>query len=130
MTKIVKVVAALIRKNGKILICKRPKNKARGLLWEFVGGKVEKGESEEQALIRECFEELGVSVKVFDKYYSVIHEYPDITVDLSLFNAKILSGEIELKEHCAMAWVLPCELKNYEFCPADTVIIERLAQEG
>ena len=86
------VVAALIREGGKFLICRRPAHKARGLLWEFVGGKVEPGESKEQALVRECREELAVTVDVGDVFLDVVHEYPDITVHLTLFNAVISDG--------------------------------------
>ena len=90
------VVAALIWENDKFLICQRPKHKARGLLWEFVGGKVEENETKEEALIRECKEELDVTVKPLDIFMEVIHEYPDIKIKLTLFNAKIEKGEIKL----------------------------------
>lgn len=86
------VVAALIWDENKFMICQRPVHKTRGLLWEFVGGKVEKGESKPQALIRECREELDVTVSVGDVFIEVIHEYPDITVDLTLFNCEIADG--------------------------------------
>lgn len=88
----VEVVAALIRREGKFLICQRPENKARALLWEFVGGKVEQGETKERALIRECREELGITVAVGAAFAEVVHEYPDITVHLTLFNATIAEG--------------------------------------
>lgn len=71
------VVAALIWKDDKFMICQRPANKARALLWEFVGGKVEYGETNEQALVRECKEELNVLISVGDVFVEVIHEYPD-----------------------------------------------------
>ena len=80
----VDVVAALIWDEDKFLICQRPANKARGLLWEFVGGKVEHGETKEQALIRECMEELAISLSVGDVFMDVVHEYPDIKVHLTL----------------------------------------------
>ena len=83
------VVAALIWKNNKFMICQRPAHKARGLLWEFVGGKVEPGETKEQALIRECQEELAVTLSVGDVFMDVVHKYPDLTVHLTLFNATI-----------------------------------------
>ena len=86
------VVAALIRAGDKFMICQRPAHKARGLLWEFVGGKVEPGETQKQALIRECREELAVTLSVGDVFMDVIHEYPDITVHLTLFNAAIADG--------------------------------------
>ena len=74
------VVAALIWDQDKFMICQRPAHKARGLLWEFVGGKVEPGETKEQALIRECQEELAVTLNVGEVFMDVIHEYPDLTV--------------------------------------------------
>ena len=87
------VVAALIWNNDKFMICQRPAHKARGLLWEFVGGKVEPGESKEQALIRECQEELDVTLSVGDAFMDVVHEYSDLTVHLTLFNATVAKGE-------------------------------------
>ena len=86
------VVAALIWEGEKFMICQRPEHKARGLLWEFVGGKVEPGETKEQALIRECREELAVTLSVGDVFMDVVHEYPDIMVHLTLFNATIADG--------------------------------------
>ena len=81
--KITEVVAALIWDNEKFMICQRPAHKARGLLWEFVGGKVELGETKENALIRECKEELNVILSVGDIFMDVVHEYPDLTVHLT-----------------------------------------------
>lgn len=125
----VQVVAALIRNGKKFLICRRPAHKARGLLWEFVGGKVEKGETKEQALVRECREELDVTVKVGGVFTELIHEYPDITVDLTLFNAEIESGEIKILEHSAIDWITPDEIENFEFCPADKDILKKIKNE-
>ena len=98
-----KVVAALIWDRNRFLICQRPAHKARGLLWEYVGGKVEAGETKQEALIRECCEELGVTISVGDVFMDVVHEYPDITVHLTLFHAKITEGTIQLLEHNAVA---------------------------
>ena len=81
------VVAALIWQGERFLACQRPPHKARGLLWEFVGGKVEPGETREQALIRECREELGVLVQVGEIFMELTHKYPDLTVHLTLFHA-------------------------------------------
>ena len=86
------VVAALIWEKDRFMICQRPLHKARGLLWEFVGGKVEPGETREQALVRECREELGVTLEVGEAFMDVIHAYPDLTVHLTLFNASIREG--------------------------------------
>ena len=81
------VVAALIWDKDKFMICQRPAHKARGLLWEFVGGKVETGETKQQALVRECQEELAVTVDVGVVFMDVTHEYSDLTVHLTLFHA-------------------------------------------
>ena len=104
------VVAALIWEGEKFMICQRPAHKARGLLWEFVGGKVEPGETKEQALIRECREELAVTVSVGDVFTDVLHEYPDITVHLTLFNAAIADGIPQKLEHNDIQWITPGEI--------------------
>lgn len=118
----VEVVAALIWDEDHFLICQRPENKARPLLWEYVGGKVEPGETKEEALVRECKEELDITVSVHSKFFDVVHEYPDITIHLTLFNASILEGEITLLEHNDSRWILPREIPDFEFCPADKTI--------
>ena len=120
------VVAALIWRNGKFLICQRPANKKRALLWEFVGGKVEQGETKEQALVRECQEELAITVKVNDVFCEVTHTYPDVTVNLTLFNAEIVDGEPQMLEHNDMRWITPSEIDGFEFCPADVDILEKI----
>lgn len=125
----VEVVAALIWDGERFLICQRSENKARGLLWEYVGGKVEPSETKQEALIRECKEELDVTISVGDVFMDVAHEYPDITVHLTLFHAQIESGEIRLLEHNAVAWITPDEIPDYTFCPADKEINERIAAE-
>ena len=120
------VVAALIWKGNKFMICQRPAHKARGLLWEFVGGKVELGETKEQALIRECREELNVLLSVGEVFMDVVHEYPDLTVHLTLFNATIEEGEPQKLEHNDIQWITPREIPNYEFCPADEEILDTI----
>lgn len=125
----VEVVAALIWADNKFLICQRPAHKARALLWEFVGGKVEPGETKEQALIRECQEELAVTVSVGDVFMEVTHEYPDITVHLTLFNAVIGEGTPQKLEHNDIQWITPKEIPNYDFCPADDEILDRIIKE-
>lgn len=128
MKPFIEVVAALIWDRNKFLICQRPENKARGLLWEFVGGKVEKRETKEQALIRECQEELAITVEPLDVFMEVTHEYPDIIVHLTLFNCIILRGQLQLLEHNAMAWITPAEIPNYNFCSADVEILKRITK--
>lgn len=123
------VVAALIWDQDKFMICQRPAHKARGLLWEFVGGKVEPGETKEQALIRECREELAVTLSVGEVFMDVIHEYPDLTVHLTLFNAIILEGIPQMLEHNDIRWIAVEEIDQYAFCPADESILNKLKSE-
>ena len=127
--KIRKVVAALIWDNNKFMICQRPAHKARALLWEFVGGKVEPGKTKEQALIRECQEELSVTLSVGDVFMDVVHEYPDITVHLTLFNATISEGVPQKLEHNDIQWITVDEIDHYSFCPADAEILLQLKQQ-
>ena len=122
----VEVVAALIWEGKKFMICQRPAHKARALLWEFVGGKVEPGETKKQALIRECREELAVTVSVGEVFMEVIHEYPDITVRLNLFHASIATGQPQKLEHNDIQWITPAQIPNYDFCPADEEILKRI----
>lgn len=124
------VVAALIREGNRFLICQRPAHKARGLLWEFVGGKVEPGETKAQALIRECREELAVTVSVGDVFLEVTHTYPDLTVHLTLFRAAIAEGTPQMLEHNDLRWITVDEIAQYAFCPADEVILQKLVREG
>ncbi len=126
--RMTEVVAALIWSNDRFMICQRPEHKARGLLWEFVGGKVEPGESKKQALIREVREELGVTLTVQDEFMDVVHEYPDITVHLTLFNAFIAYGTPILFEHKAFRWIRPEEIPAYDFCPADKDLLRKIAE--
>ena len=125
-TILVEVSAALIWDNNKFLICQRPAHKGNALLWEFVGGKAEAGENLQEALIRECMEELGVFVSVADKFIETEHQYPDIKVHLTVFNAQIVSGIPKLIEHNDMKWITPDEIDNYPFCPADKVILDKI----
>ena len=108
------------------MICQRPAHKARGLLWEFVGGKVEPGETKEQALIRECQEELAVTLEVGEVFMDGVHEYPDLTVHLTLFHASIAEGVPQKLEHNDIRWITVDEIDGYAFCPADEEILRRL----
>jgi 8-oxo-dGTP diphosphatase len=124
------VVAALIRRENRFLICRRPAHKARGLLWEFVGGKVEPGETKQAALVRECREELGITLRVGETFMEVVHEYQDITVHLTLFHAAIAEGVPKLLEHRDLRWITVSEIPLYEFCPADEEILDVLKRTG
>lgn len=126
----VEVVAALIWDGNRFLICQRPANKARPLLWEFVGGKVEQGEAKEAALIRECKEELDITLSVGGVFMDVVHEYPEICIHLTLFNATIEKGEPKLIEHNDMRWIEVGEIGKFNFCPADEEILSKLKNRG
>ena len=122
----VDVVAALVVEDGKFMICQRPAHKARGLLWEFVGGKVEPGETRAEALVRECREELGVAVAPGPIYMEVDHVYPDITIHLTLFRASIVAGRPQKLEHADIRFIAAEEIPQYAFCPADASILEQI----
>ncbi len=123
------VVAALIWDADRFMICRRPAHKACGMLWEFVGGKIEPGETREQALIRECREELAITVDVGDVFMEVVHEYPDVTVHLTLFCSTVKEGSPSLLEHSELRWITPKEIPDYEFCPADEEILSRIKEK-
>lgn len=122
----VEVVAALIWEENRFLICRRPAGKARAGLYEFAGGKVEPGESPAQALIRECREELAITLAVGDEFMNVTHAYPDLTVHLTLFNSSVAEGTPQALEHSDLRWITPEEIPLYDFCPADEAILRRL----
>ncbi len=129
MRNITEVVAALIWENDRFLICQRPAHKARGLLWEFVGGKVEPGETKQEALVRECREELAIALCVGDVFMEVLHEYPDLTVHLTLFHAAIESGTPQMLEHNDIRWITPAQIPDFAFCPADADILKKISRE-
>ena len=120
------VVAALIWEGDRFMICQRPAHKARGLLWEFVGGKQEPGESLQEALQRECREELDIEIAVGERFMDVMHDYPDLLVHLTLFNAVITQGPPKLLEHNDLRFILPSEIENFAFCPADEEILKEI----
>ena len=122
------VVAALIWDRNRFMICQRPAHKARGLLWEFVGGKIEPGETKEEALIRECREELAITLAVGERFMEVVHEYPDLTVHLTLFQAAIAEGTPQRLEHNDIRWITPEEIPAYAFCPADETILKKITE--
>lgn len=123
------VVAALIWQGDRFMICQRPSHKTRALQWEFVGGKVEEGETREEALVRECQEELDVTVSVGKPIMTVTHTYPDITVCLTFFEAAILAGTPKKREHADIRFITPEEIPQYRFCPADEAFLKKLMEE-
>lgn len=128
--KTIEVVAALIAFGGGFLACQRPAHKARGLLWEFPGGKVEPGETKAEAIIRECREELGLELSVHGEYTDVTHAYPDLTVHLTLMNCSAASGEMRLYEHADARVVTVREALLMPFCPADQVFLREIERRN
>ena len=119
----IEVTAAIICEGNKILICQRPADKNCGLLWEFPGGKIEPGETGEQCIVRECQEELGVTLQVKKEVTDVVYEYPDRTVHLHFYLCDIISGTLEKKEHAAFRWISRQEVSQFSFCPADAKML-------
>lgn len=125
----IEVVAALITEGEKFLICQRPANKARGLKWEFAGGKIEAGESPAEALERECREELGIEIKTGALFGKTVYGYPDVTISLSLYRAEIKYGSPELREHAALKWITADEIPDYQFCAADYKLLAEIKKK-
>ena len=122
------VVAALIWEGETFLICQRPAHKARGLLWEFVGGKVEPGGTREGALVRGGRGGVDIRGAGGGPFMGGIHAYPDLTVHLTLFHASIAEGTPRKLEHQDIRWIRAAEIPQYRFCPADEAILERLRE--
>jgi 8-oxo-dGTP diphosphatase len=128
--KQIRVVAALIPARGdgsRFLVQQRLPGKARANLWEFPGGKVEAGEGDEQALARECREELDVELKVGRRLWGTTHAYDDLTVTLELFAAVILTGEPKALGAQALRFCTFDEMRALPFCEADLPLLEALA---
>ena len=119
-------VAALIWDKNKFMICQRPAYKAHGLLWEFVGGKVEPGEAKEQALIRECQENLAITISTGNIFTEITLESPARTTHLTLFNAAISKGTPQNLAYNDIRWITASEIPNFEFCPEATKILEQI----
>ncbi len=129
-SKRIEVVAAIIEKDGKILICRRAENKTRALKWEFPGGKIEPGETPEQAVLRECREELDVDLCVNGEFMRVLHSYPDIEIQLTVFRTAIIGSDPRCIEHKEIRFVYPSELADFELCPADITVAEKIISEA
>ena len=124
------VTAGVIRKDDRVLIARRPPGDALEGLWEFPGGKIEKGESSETCLARELHEELGIVVRVGRHLGSNTHAYPDKTVELLFFEVALVEGTPHPHEHDCMAWVTIPELSQYTFAPADVPFVEELLRRA
>jgi len=124
--KITQVTAAVLRQDDRILICQRDNNGSCPLLWEFPGGKLEQGETLAECLVRECQEELGVMIEVGKVFAEALHTYGDKEMCFTFFESRIMEGELQRKVHRDIRWVRAEELGQYEFCPADVEVAERL----
>lgn len=125
--KLIKVCAALIFNDGKVLLSRRPAHQAHAGYWEFPGGKIEPGESPAQCLQRELKEELDIEVTVYDTVYMLEHEYPGKNISLRLMRCRIKDGREPVAcEQQEYAWVERRKLMSYDLLPADRPIAEFL----
>lgn len=124
----IKVVACVIVHRGKYLITQRLKRSHLGHLWEFPGGKIEPGESQEECAIRECQEELGILIRPKKLISELLHHYPEVSVQLYFWLCDWVEGEPQAIECANFAWVSPQELSQYEFPEADKQLIKSLTK--
>jgi 8-oxo-dGTP diphosphatase len=124
-----KVIAGIVEKDGKILIARRAKGSRFEGKWEFPGGKLEPGESQEECLVRELMEELNIKCRIGDMFLSNMFRYIGVSIELVIYKAEYISGEVTLKDHDESAWVSPHELKKYDFVMADRPAVEKLMGE-
>src|SRR5262245_37476698 len=125
---IIDVAAALLFRDGRLLIAQRHMNAHLGGLWEFPGGKREQSETFEQALVRKMEEELGVRVSIGELIDSITHSYPEKTVRLRFYRCTLQNGEPQALGCPAIQWVGPKELSHYEFPAADAQLLDKLRQ--
>jgi 8-oxo-dGTP diphosphatase len=123
-----RVVAAVIEKDGKLLVCQRTRHQTMPLKWEFPGGKIEEGEQPRDALRRELEEELGIQAKVGDEIARLQHTYPSgAAVELRFYVVREYSGEIENRIFRDVQWSAPAALGSYDFLEADASLVRDLA---
>ena len=120
------VAAVILNEDNKILIAQRNFKKSQGGLWEFPGGKIEQGETKEQAIIREIKEELNIDIKVEKYLAEKVFEYPEKTINLIALKCKIMNGTISLNEHEDVKWISKSEIIKYNFAPADEFIVDMI----
>ena len=130
--KKIEVVAGIIFFKDQILCAQRPKNKLHYISekFEFPGGKIEKGETEKEALQRELFEELSISIKIKSFYLTVVHEYPDFELTMHSFICEVETKELTLNEHIHLEWLKLNELQNLDWAAADIPIVDKLVSNG
>jgi len=122
----IRVAAAIIKKDNRILICQRGEGGNCPFLWEFPGGKLEQNETFEECAVRECREELSIEINLQGLFARTFYRYSDREISFAFFNADILEGKIKPTVHKEVKWVEPSELKDFEFCPADVEIVEKI----
>ena len=127
--KIINVVAAAIEKDGKFFCAQRPEGKSLGGFWEFPGGKLETGESPEEALIREIKEELNSEIEIVTYINEASYDYDFGTVVMKTYHAKLISGNLELLEHQNSTWLAPNELDTLNWAPVDQPAVELLSNK-
>ena len=127
--KIINVVAAAIERDGKIFCAQRPEGKSLGGFWEFPGGKLEVGESPEQALVREIKEELNSKIEIISYINEASYDYDFGTVVMKTYHAKLISGDLELLEHQNSTWLAPDELDTLNWAPVDRPAVELLTKK-
>ena len=123
--KTIRVAAAIIREGDRIFATERGYGPYRGQ-WEFPGGKIEPGETPEEALIREIREELDTEIQVGEKAGHVEYDYPEFHLSMDCFEARVIMGPLRLKEHEAARWLRPDELDSVAWLPADRELVEKL----
>jgi 8-oxo-dGTP diphosphatase len=128
MKKHIHVVGAAIIENGKILCAQRGPDKALPLKWEFPGGKIEEGESPQEALRREINEEMQCKVEIGEQIDYTVYEYDFGIVHLTIFYCKLIEGTPVLTEHVSIRWLSPHELPSLDWAPADIPAIEKLSK--
>ena len=128
MKKNINVVGAVIIENGKILCAQRGPDKSLPLKWEFPGGKIEKGETPQEALRREISEEMRCKIEIGDKVEYTVYEYDFGIVHLTTFICQLVEGEPILTEHVSIKWLSPGELRSLSWAPADVPAIEKLSE--
>ena len=124
----IEVVAGIIYKNNKFLIAQRNLKKDQGGLWEFPGGKIEQGETPEEAVVREIMEELDTEVEVKELFDTVEYDYPKFHLSMDCFICKIKKGDLVLKEHEAAKWLAKETLHTVDWLPADYGLVEKLRE--
>lgn len=125
-----RVAAAVLRREGRILVARRTAPDWLAGLWELPGGKIEPGESPQECLVRELAEELGLTARVGAHLATTTHRYPRLALELRVYEAEWEAGEVELREHDAALWARPAELRDLPFAPADVPIVARLLAEA